>query len=201
MRRKQVSIESNWGSATFSKRHRHTGIATVACSIFALLVVPVTASVLLSVDEALTLAFPDCEVNRESVFLTDAEMSAASTLAGHPRSTALVVRYVARRNDEPNGTAYFDTHRVRTLDETIMVVVNPDGTIGRIEVVSFAEPPDYLPREGWYKQFAGRALDDQLELDRAIRAVTGATLTANATTSAARRVLAVHEVIEGRSKE
>jgi hypothetical protein len=164
-----------------------------------LLVVPVTASVLLSVDEALELAFPDCTVERESVFLTEAEMSAASEIAGHPRSRALVVRYVALQDDERYGTAYFDTHKVRTLDETIMVVVNPDGSIGRIEVVSFSEPPDYLPRDGWYKQFVGRVLNDELQLDRGIRAVTGATLTANVTTSAARRVLAVHEVIEGRS--
>ena len=162
---------------------------------------PAAASVLLSVDEALELAFPDCVVARESVFLTEAEMSTASTLAGLPRSSALVVRYVAMRNKQLCGTAYFDTHRVRTLDETIVVVVKSDGTIGRIEVVSFSEPPDYLPRSGWYRQFDGRVLDDELELDRGIRAVTGATLTANATTAAARRVLAVHEVIEARSDE
>lgn len=185
----------------FSSGHRRAGIGVVACSILVLLVVPVAASVLLSVDEALELAFPDCDVHRQSVFLTEVEMSSASELAGHPRSRALVVRYVAVRDDERFGTAYFDTHRVRTLDETIMVVVKPDGTIGRIEVVSFSEPPDYLPREGWYKQFDGRVLDNELELDRGIRAVTGATLTAHATTSAARRVLAVHQVIEGRSDE
>jgi hypothetical protein len=173
----------------------------VLCSILALAVTPVTASVLLSVDEALGLAFPDCEVERESVFLTEEEVSAASRLAGTPGSRALVVRYVAVRDGERAGTAYFDTHRVRTLDETIMLIVQPDGTIGRIEVISFAEPPDYLPREGWYRQFDGRTLDGELELDRAIRAVTGATLTANATIAAARRVLAVHEVIESRSDE
>jgi hypothetical protein len=147
----------------------------------------------------LELAFPDCELQRESIFLTESEVSAASELAGHPRSRALVVRYVAQREGRRHGTAYFDTHRVRTLDETIMVVVRPDGTIDRIEVISFSEPPDYLPREGWYRQFDGRALDEELEMDRGIRAVTGATLTANATTSAARRVLAVHQVIEDRS--
>jgi len=173
----------------------------VVCSIVALAVTPVMASVLLSVDEALQMAFPDCEVERESVFLTEAEMSAASELAGHPRSRALVVRYVARRGGERFGTAYFDTHLVRTLDETIMVVVQPNGSIGRIEVISFAEPPDYLPREGWYRQFDGRGLDDDLQMNRGIRAVTGATLTANATTAAARRVLAVHETIESRSDD
>jgi hypothetical protein len=162
---------------------------------------PVSASVLLTVDEALELAFPNCGLERESVFLTESEMAEASRLAGHPRSRALVVRYVAIRDGERTGTAYFDTHRVRTLDETVLVVVQPDDRIGRIELISFDEPPDYMPREGWYRQFDGRALSDDLDLDRGIRAVTGATLTANATIAAARRVLAVHQVIERRSED
>jgi hypothetical protein len=71
-----------------------------------------------------------------------------------------------------------------------MVVVRPDGTVGRVETISFDEPPDYLPRGAWYRQFDGRALDPELELRRAIRPVTGATLTARATTDAVRSVLA-----------
>lgn len=162
---------------------------------------PFGAMVLMTVEEALGLAFPDCEIEREAIFLTGEEMSTAGELARRPRARALVVRYVARKDGALIGTAYFDTHQVRTLDETIMVVVRPDGTIGRVEVISFAEPPDYLPREGWYRQFDGRLLDGELEIDRGIRAVTGATLTAQATTSAARRVLGVHKVIESRGDD
>ena len=60
---------------------------------------------------------------------------------------------------------------------------------------------DYLPREGWYRQFDGRHLDDELHLDRSIRSVSGATLTATATTAAARRILALHHVIERRHEK
>ncbi len=108
------------------------------------------------------------------------------------------MRYVAHRDGSLVGTAYFDVHRVRTLEETLLVVVQPDGTVGRVEVVSFDEPLDYLPRDGWYRQFDGRPLDDDLDLDRAIRSVSGATLTAVATTAATRRVLALHRILEGR---
>jgi len=75
------------------------------------------------------------------------------------------------------------------------VVVDPVGRIGRIEVLSFDEPPEYLPRAAWYRQFDGRKLDAELELRRAIRPVAGATLTARATTDAARRVLALYRVV------
>ena len=81
-----------------------------------------------------------------------------------------------------------------------MVVVDPAGSIVRIEVLSFSEPEEYLPRAHWYQQFPGRRLDDELSLSRAIRPVSGATLTARATTEAARRVLALHRVLEARAK-
>ncbi|MEO2094376.1 MAG: hypothetical protein ABGY71_09970, partial [bacterium] len=41
-------------------------------------------------------------------------------------------------------------------------------------------------------QFKGKQLDHQLRLKRDIKAVTGASLTAKATTSSARRILALH---------
>ena len=79
-----------------------------------------------------------------------------------------------------------------------MVVVRPDGSIARIQVISFKEPTDYLPRAGWYRQFEGLLLSHELQLDREIHSVTGATLTATAATAAARRILALHAVIEAR---
>jgi hypothetical protein len=161
---------------------------------------PADARMLLSVEEALRLAFPDAAIERESVFLTEEELAAATADAGAAISRALVVRYLARRDDAVVGTAYLDVHVVRTLDETLFVVVDPGGEIVRVEVLSFAEPPDYMPRRGWYEQFSGRGLDDELRLERGIRAVGGATLTAVATTAAARRVLAVHRTIEARGR-
>lgn len=155
---------------------------------------PAGARVYLTVDEALELAFPDCRVSRETVYLTEEQLERAGELAGEELESALAHPYVARCRGEW-GVAYFDTHRVRTLPETIMVVVGPDGEVARIEVLAFREPPDYIPRDAWYEQFFGRDLGPDLELKRAIRPVTGATLTARATTDAVRRVLALHEVL------
>jgi len=166
-----------------------------------LLTTVVHAKVLLSVDEALALAFPGCNVERETAFLTETELAAAEQLAGERPPSALVARHVATCEGRRSGTAYVDTHRVRTLEEALMVVVGADGTVERVEVLSFNEPPDYLPRDGWYRQFDGRSLDDELRLDRGIRAVTGATLTAQATTLATRRVLALHRVIGARGAD
>lgn len=168
-----------------------------------MLLTPAEARVFLSVDEALELAFPGCQVERTTVYLDAAQKARVEELAGEPVASAIVYPYVATCDGEAGGTAYFDVHRVRTLPETVMIVVSPDATVSRVEVLSFDEPTDYLPRDAWYAQFQGRKLDDRLALKRGIQPTTGATLTAQATTAAARRVLALHKVLSsaGQGKE
>ena len=168
-----------------------------AALLLALVAAPAAAKVFLSVDEALKLAFPQCKVERKTAYLTPEQMKRAREIAGVEVPSALVTYHVAIRGGQPAGTAYFDTHRVRTLPETLMVVIDPQGRVSRIEVISFREPEEYLPRGAWYEQFKGRGLDRELQLKQAIRPVTGATLTARATTDAVRRVLALHKVIRG----
>ncbi|HKF43599.1 MAG TPA: FMN-binding protein [Thermoanaerobaculia bacterium] len=172
----------------------------MAAAVLVFAAPPGFAKVFLSQEEALKLAFPGAAIERQSIFLTEAEVAEVAKLSGGPKPSALAAAYVARKDGAIVGTAYFDTHVVRTLAETLMVVVTPAGTIGRIEVLSFSEPEEFLPREHWYAQFPGKALDDELSVKRGIRPVSGATLTARATTEAARRVLALHQVLSRRPR-
>jgi electron transport complex protein RnfG len=155
----------------------------------------VQATVLITVEEALELAFPNASTERETLFLSDDQRHQVAERSGAEVSSALATRYVAKDADGAVvGWAYLDTHRVRTLPETLMIVIAADGGVRRVEVVTFREPIEYMPREGWYGQYEGETLDDDLALKRDIRPVTGATLTARATTEAVRRILALHAV-------
>ncbi|MCY3928113.1 MAG: FMN-binding protein [Acidobacteria bacterium] len=156
---------------------------------------PAGAKVFLTRSEALELAFPDCKVDRQTRYLTADQRRRATEMAGVEVDSRLVVQYAAHCESEPAGTAYFDIHRVRTLAETLMVVVDAEGRVVRLEVMSFLEPEEYIPRRNWYEQFLERRLDDRLRLKRSIHAVTGATLTARATTEAVRRILALDQVL------
>lgn len=148
--------------------------------------------------EALALAFPKgAKVERRSAFLRPEQQERVAELCGGPVPSALVSYYVASEGGAELGRAYFDSHRVRTLPETVMVVVSPGGEVRRVEVLSFDEPEEYRPRESFYTQIAGRKLDDDLSLRGKVRPVTGATLTATATVAASRRVLALDRVIRG----
>jgi len=159
------------------------------------------ARVFLTREEALRLAFPGAAVERHTAYLTEAQQKAAQKLSGDAEPPSALASYdTGTKEGRLVGTAYFDTHTVRTMPETIMVVVDPSGAIARIEVLSFSEPEEYLPKAHWYEQFQGKPLDDELSMKRGIRAVTGATLTARATTDAARRVLALHRVLQGDAK-
>jgi Na+-translocating ferredoxin:NAD+ oxidoreductase subunit G len=167
----------------------------------AILLLPLIAQAkIISRDEALKLVFPDAEIRQSMIFLTKDEQDAASKLAGVAIESGLVARYDAMKDQKPVGRAYLDTHVVRTKKESLLIVLNEDGKIWRIEVVAFQEPPEYLPNEKWYEQFQGKALDPDLRLKKEIHPVTGATLTAQASTDASRRVLAIDQILQKRKK-
>lgn len=164
----------------------------------AVLVVATTASgrVLMTQRQALQSAFPSgTRVVRQAYFLTSGQVKDAQRSSGVDFSEQLVVRYAGMSGLRVVGYAYFDTHRVRTLPETVMIVVTPDASVQRIEILSFDEPSDYFPRRRWIDQIHGRKLDDELSTSRAIRPMSGASLSAQAIVKASRKVLATHEVI------
>jgi hypothetical protein len=158
--------------ATLSPTARLRG-ATIAAALTLLLACGAAARVLMTQEQALASAFPPgVRVTRQTLF----------------HKQRLVIRYAGS-----NGWyAYFDTHRVRTEAETIMLLVGPGGTLGRIEILSFNEPTDYFPKRRWLDQLTGRKLDDNLALNRAVRPMSGASLTGRAVVEAARRILALH---------
>lgn len=150
-----------------------------------------------SSQEALALAFPGAQFARKEFYLTEAQAKAVREQSGVELPGLWGVAYEARRDGKLVGVGLFDTHRVRTLQETALVAVSPEGRVLRVEVVAFREPAEYMAREAWLKQFQGQRLDGELSLKKGIRPLAGATLTANALTDAARRCLALHRVLYG----
>ena len=150
----------------------------------------------ISQDEALRLAFPEpASIERRTAFLDDADRQRISRKAGSEFDAGVVTYYVGIGPDGPLGVAWFDVHRVRTLPEVLMIVVSPERSVRRVEVLRFAEPPDYAPPPGWLERFVGRGLDMDLEGKEPVAGMTGATLTSRAVTAAVRRALALQDVI------
>ncbi|MFW6084293.1 MAG: FMN-binding protein [Gemmatimonadota bacterium] len=160
-----------------------------------LAVAPVAApaQVLLTQEEALRLVFPEpAEIERRTAYLDAERLAELEEASGTEQPSTIITYYVGREGDRPLGVAYFDAHRVRTLPEVLMVHVEPDGRVGRIEVLRFAEPQEYLAPAGWLDRFEGRRLDGDLDDRNAVAGITGATLTSRAIEQAVRRTLALH---------
>ena len=157
------------------------------------------AQVLLTQEEALALAFPaQATVERRTAYLDEEQVAEVAERAkpAKVKDRAVVTYYVGVRDGEPLGAAYFDAHRVRTLQEVLMVVVDPSGRVSRIEILGFAEPPDYMAPDGWLDLFSGRGLEPGTSSRGDIPIITGATLTSHAVSDAVRLSLALHSVIQ-----
>lgn len=164
--------------------------AAIVAAVQLSLALAAQARVFMTQQQALASAFPGAKVTREVHYLTPQQIAAAKKDGGIDFDDRMIVRYASG-----NAYAYFDTHYVRTMPETIMIVVTRDGRIARIDILSFDEPPEYLPKDRWIEQFHGRPLDDELSLKRAIRPMGGATLSGRAITNASRKILALHRAL------
>lgn len=156
------------------------------------------AKVFYARDEALALAFPTADkVEPRKFFLTRAQHERIERMSRAPIESDLVTVYVGTRDGAVVGYAIFDTHQVRTLPETFLVVLSPDGTVVGTHLLAFYEPLEYMPGERWLAQFNGRGRGDELAVGRDVAAITGSTLTSRAVAGGVRRALALYAVLLG----
>jgi len=154
-----------------------------------------TAAEHLTQTEALALVFPGAKLERKEHFLTEEQRQKIQDLAKVEMKSRYVVSYEARQGTELLGVAFFDTHVVRTQQETAMIAISPKGTILRVEVIRFQEPEEYAAPQRWKDQLKGQSLSPKLSLKADIRPLSGASLTAQALVDASRRALAEFEVL------
>ncbi|MEX1139943.1 MAG: FMN-binding protein [Bacteroidota bacterium] len=151
------------------------------------------SQVYLTKESALDLYFPQANVERRTMFLTDEQVGTIQNTARAKVSSRLVTYYVGRTNEGVVGYAFFDTHVVRTMPETFMTVLQPDGSIRAVEILAFYEPEDYLPPKRWLATLEEKTIQSDLWLKRGVQNIVGATLSARAITDAVRVMLAVFE--------
>jgi len=183
-----------------TRAHAGRGAGHLLCALgasTAMLMAAAASAANITRDEALALAFPGASIRAEQLFMTPEQQKRAATIGGVEISSPLVARYVATKDGEPIGRSYVDTSTVRTKKETLLIALDPAGRVKRIDVTAFLEPAEFHPPDAWLRQYRDRPLSDELGLNRAIRPIAGATLTARAVNAAVRRVLAIDQVLQG----
>lgn len=160
------------------------------------LVPAASAQVRMTTSKALQLAFPGCSVERTTVTLDKHKRTAIQKTCGQEFTKTMVFPYIATRKGKLVGTAWFDVHKVRSKRQLLMVVVDPQHRVQRVEVLAFAEPPKYAVPKRWLRKLDQQRLGG-VRPGKDVPRITGATLTVSATTRCVQRVLALHRVVFG----
>jgi hypothetical protein len=112
----------------------------------------------------------------------------------------MIARYIASKDGTVLGRAYVDTHTVRTKKESLLIILDAAGILLRMETTASAEGPEHQAPPLWYRQYEGKKLNDDLYINRAIHPIAGATLTAQATNQAVRRILAIDKILSSQQE-
>jgi predicted DNA-binding protein (MmcQ/YjbR family) len=145
--------------------------------------------------EALKNVFPDADnILKRNIFLSKDQVEKIESLSKTKLYSRLFVFYEGKKGNETLGYAVIDTHQLRSKTETIIVAINPDGTLKLTEILAFFEPSEYMPSKSWLGLYQDKPLDDSLWLGRGVPNITGATITSNALMKSIRSILAVYHV-------
>ena len=146
--------------------------------------------------EALAAVYPGATVTRDRIILTTEQMGAVASLARVGMQGKIFPRYIARKDNVVVGRAYIDTHTAKTERQSLLVSLDTEGRIIRVDVTVFFEPTQYMAPQDFLRQYDGQVLHDELVLRRGIRPVAGASFTGRAVNNAVRRVLALDQVLK-----
>jgi len=170
-----------------------------ACIIAAAITIaplPCAATVFHTRSDMLDIAFPRADsVQVRDHFLSAEQRASIERLAIAALDSDLVTVYEAYADGRILGFAILDTHVVRTLPETFLVVLSPEGAVTATHILAFHEPLEYMPSTRWLALLENRTLHDDLRLGRDIAGITGSTLSSRAVLGGVRRALAIYAVL------
>jgi hypothetical protein len=177
-------------------------IAAVLLALLAGSAVPGAQEGVITRSEALAAVYPGATVTRDRVILTREQMGAVAALARVGMQGRIFPRYIAR--DDAGavvGRAYIDTHTPKTERQSLLVSLDTEGRIKRVDVTVFFEPAQYMAPQDWLRQFDGEVLHDELAIRRGIQRIAGSSFTGRAISDAVRRVLALDLVLQAGAAE
>ncbi len=138
--------------------------------------------------------FPNCEYIKENIYITNDQKKSIENKTGKELYSRLGLRFKINCKNKITY-AYVDSHIVRTLNETLVVLVN-ENKIQDIKIAAFNEPPEYKTPEKWNQQYLNKTLKNSLSIGDDIDGITGATLSGHAVNDTVKRVLSIHDEIK-----
>lgn len=157
---------------------------------------PASATVYLSIAAAQQALFPGARFVEHPLALSDAQRKAIAQAAGAPGYDKVQRVWEARSGDRRAG--WFMVDRVMGKHEliTYALALAPDGTVRGIEILEYRETyGGEIRNPNWRRQFVGKRPGSQLQLDKDIKNISGATLSSRHVTEGVRRLLVTYQML------
>lgn len=156
---------------------------------------PSHAKVYYSKSEAMEIAFgKNAEIENLPLFPSDEDIAKIEQLAQVKLDSKMFTFYVGRQQNQVVAYAAIETRTVRTKPETLLIVLEPDGTLRGVTTLAFHEPPEYEAPQRWFEQLAKKTMDE-LSFASGVQAISGATLSTRSALDSVRKVLAFYQVM------
>jgi len=149
----------------------------------------------IQIDEILKENFSETiMIEKKSLILTKAEAKVIQQEAKVKLDSKIIRLYLVKEADETIGYGVVLKKRIRTKNAAVLYMINSEKKIKAIEILSFSEPREYMPNKAWQSVFVGKGSDDMLIAGKDIPTISGATMSADALSKAARLVLTIIKV-------
>jgi Na+-translocating ferredoxin:NAD+ oxidoreductase RnfG subunit len=145
--------------------------------------------------------FPEStSATRNVLELSDEELAALSKALGR-KVEARSYAYLEVRNDEGTVGFIFMLEVIGQSQPIAFAVgVTADGVLLDVQVMVYREPQgEAISEKRFRKQFVGKRLADPITLGKDIDAISGATISSRSATFAARKGLALAQVLRARA--
>lgn len=157
------------------------------------LALSLSAKILITPQESMKMAFGDgIEVTKKNILLKKDQAQKIQKSARVKLSSKIFRIYKATKGSKIVGYGILVNKKVRSKNAVILYHISKDDLLLSIEVISFNEPPEYLPTESWNKQFDNTKTDQMLQVSKNIPTISGATMSASAITDGSRVAFSIY---------
>lgn len=151
--------------------------------------------------EAARSIFPNATASaRKELLLTDAELGALEKAIGKRVDVRSYPYLEVRSGDGTTGFVFILDVIGQSQPITFAVGVSAEGILQDVQVMVYREPRgEEIQDRRFRRQFAGKRTRDPIALGRDIDAISGATISSRSATFAARKGLAICELLRARA--
>lgn len=149
-----------------------------------------------SVEEVIKTSFkPATLVEPKQLILSKIQFGQVRKYAKTAIDTKVYRYYNIKGKANEIGKAVLITRKVRAKKATVLYAFDDKGTLRFSEIMSFGEPPEYIPSSIWMEQLKNQKKTAKLTVGKDIPTISGSTLSARSITEGARVARAIYELV------